>query len=249
MFYFITLTLLILIIFLNSAILKTLIFLVTLMFLVWLLKTYKYKNSTYYKQTGIPKQKALTNKGSLLEYKICLLLEKLPVYKKVLLNIYLPYDGDKTKECDIIFICSYGVFVIESKNLFGNVYGNSSDRFWSQEIFDKTYSFYNPVKQNVSHIKSIIKNIIIYEEDFYKSLIVFGVNTNIENIFVDKDVSFILKYNKLKRFFRKQFKSYAILDKYQIDEIYKRLEPYNKVSKKIKKKHIKNVKKLNKKRF
>lgn len=63
------------------------------------------------------------------------------------------------QQIDHILICKKGVFVIETKNLKGIIYGNSQKNQWSQ-VFEcnssrgsycRKFEFYNPVMQNKGH--------------------------------------------------------------------------------------------------
>ena len=59
-------------------------------------------------------------------------------------------------QIDHILINSAGIWVIETKNYSGEIYGNEEDRYWRQVLgygYNKTVNkFYNPKKQNATHI-------------------------------------------------------------------------------------------------
>ena len=59
------------------------------------------------------------------------ILNNQPEYKKVLINIYIP-NGNHTNEIDSILINNYGVFVIESKGYSGWIFGNETNKTWTQ---------------------------------------------------------------------------------------------------------------------
>ena len=46
---------------------------------------------------------------------------------KILRNLYVPKDNGETTEIDVLFICSKGILVIESKNYSGWIFGNEDD--------------------------------------------------------------------------------------------------------------------------
>ena len=103
-------------------------------------------------------------------------------------------QNNKTIQIDHILISNKGVIVIETKNYSGRIYGNDSQREWTQvlQYGNVKNKFYNPVKQNASHcyfIKSLInKNIPII------SVVVF-VQDNVE--FIESENTIGL--SKLKR--------------------------------------------------
>lgn len=73
---------------------------------------------------------------------------------KVLRNIYIPKDNGETTEIDVIFITQKGIFVIESKNYSGWIFGDEKSTYWTVMLPNKEKNrFYNPIKQNQTHIK------------------------------------------------------------------------------------------------
>ena len=50
---------------------------------------------------------------------------------KVLRNIYVPKDNNETSEIDVIFITQKGIFVIESKNYSGWIFGDEKSSYWT----------------------------------------------------------------------------------------------------------------------
>ena len=73
---------------------------------------------------------------------------------KILKNVYLPTEDGGTSEIDLLYITQKGIFVIESKNYSGWIFGNEKDQFWTQSLPDGYKNrFYNPIKQNRTHMK------------------------------------------------------------------------------------------------
>lgn len=56
------------------------------------------------------------------------------IYGKVLRNIYIPKEDSSTSEIDVLFICTKGLFVLESKNYSGWIFGNERDKFWTATL-------------------------------------------------------------------------------------------------------------------
>ena len=50
---------------------------------------------------------------------------------KVLRNVYLPKDNGETSEIDLLFITKVGIFVIESKNYSGYIFGTDTNQKWT----------------------------------------------------------------------------------------------------------------------
>lgn len=92
---------------------------------------------------------------------------------KVLRNVYIPKDDGTTSEIDLVFITQKGIFVIESKNYSGWIFGNEKDNSWTVSMVGgKKYKFYNPIKQNRKHIKWLYNYIQMDIPTF--SMIVFS---------------------------------------------------------------------------
>ena len=83
-------------------------------------------------------------------------------------------SDEKSVQIDHILISRYGLFVIETKNYGGRIYGSDNQLEWTQ-VFGRTKNkFYNPVKQNANHVyhlsKILNKKVPIY------SIVVFVKN-------------------------------------------------------------------------
>ena len=75
----------------------------------------------------------------------------------VIHNLKLRIDTNKTSQIDHIVINRNGIFVIETKNYSGRIYGQESQQEWTQVLaYGKVKNrLYNPVKQNKSHLYHI----------------------------------------------------------------------------------------------
>ncbi|MFA5692943.1 MAG: NERD domain-containing protein [Acholeplasmataceae bacterium] len=80
---------------------------------------------------------------------------------------------NKTSQIDHIIISKKGVFVVETKNSGGRVYGNEESYRWTQVLAhgNVKHEFYNPIRQNKSHIYALSK--ILNRNDCFHSVIVF----------------------------------------------------------------------------
>ena len=93
--------------------------------------------------------------GHFGEYLIEYALNSLPGYSKQLCNVYLPYKG-RTSEVDVIMLHETGIYVFESKNYSGWIFGDESGQYWTQFLNKNTKNrFYNPILQNKTHIRAL----------------------------------------------------------------------------------------------
>lgn len=73
-------------------------------------------------------------------------------------------NGNSTTQIDHIVVSVYGIFVIETKNYKGWIFGNSHKDYWTQNIWGNKYSIYNPLLQNKKHISFLMKKFSFLKE-------------------------------------------------------------------------------------
>lgn len=69
-------------------------------------------------------------------------------------NVTLP-TPDGTTQIDHIFVSRFGVFVVETKNMRGWIFGGEKQPQWTQTIFKESFKFQNPLRQNYKHTKAL----------------------------------------------------------------------------------------------
>ena len=93
----------------------------------------------------------------------------------ILLNdCTLPDEQAGTTQIDHILLSPYGIFIIETKNYKGWIFGSERQKMWTQKIFKKSYKFQNPLHQNYKHqkvLELVLADIIAPE--YLHSIIVF----------------------------------------------------------------------------
>lgn len=96
-------------------------------------------------------------------------------------NDYKIVDEGMSCQIDHILINQNGVFVIETKNYSGNIYGTDEQREWTQVLaYGKIKNkIYNPIKQNNTHLYRIRK---ILPKEFPLISIVVFVQNNTQHI-------------------------------------------------------------------
>lgn len=58
-------------------------------------------------------------------------------------------------QIDHIVLSRYGVFVIETKNYSGWIFGDAKSKQWTQTIYGNKSRFQNPLHQNYKHVKAV----------------------------------------------------------------------------------------------
>ena len=86
-------------------------------------------------------------------------------------NVTLPTENGTT-QIDHIIVSVYGVFVVETKNLRGWIFGHPNQKTWTQTIYKHSNKFQNPLHQNYKHTKTL-QVLLGLEENQIHSVIVF----------------------------------------------------------------------------
>lgn len=153
------------------------------------------------------------------------LLDLLGNKGKILRNLYIPKDDGTTSEIDLIFITQKGIFVIESKNYSGWIFGKQYDQYWTQSLPNRSKKrFYNPIRQNYNHIVWLKKHLNLEIPMF--SFIVFSERCEIKNVAITDGSVFVMKRDKLNASIKQVWKDEPdILDSAEIEQIYNNLLP------------------------
>jgi len=138
-------------------------------------------------------------KGKIGEWIVSLANYRLGADYKKIDNVTLQLQ-DGTTQIDHIIVSRYGIFVIETKNYKGWIYGNEREKNWTQNIFGKKNSFPNPLHQNYRHIKGLEELLGI--SDIHSIIVFVGdctfKSTMPDNIFKDgRYISYIKSFNKV----------------------------------------------------
>lgn len=201
-----------------------------------------YEKSEYKQLTGTSFGKTFFNKGLYGEYLIVKELQKLPGKHKTLVNLYIPKTNGDTTEIDVIFIHESMIYVIESKNYSGWIYGRERDYKWTQVFQNKKkYKFYNPIKQNRSHIQHLQRLLSSVDEKFFYSLIVFSNRCTLKSIDIESECIEVINRNRLHVV--KKINALHRPDAIPVNLIYNKLLPYTNVEEQVKEKHINDLRK------
>ncbi len=84
---------------------------------------------------------------------------------------------DGTTQIDHIIVSVYGVFVVETKNLRGWIYGSPQQKMWTQKIFRNTYRFQNPLHQNYKHSKTLQALLNLEDQQVHSVVVFIGDST------------------------------------------------------------------------
>lgn len=213
----------------------------------WCKNKVGYKDCAYYRVTHNKYFSMRFNKGRFGEY---LTYKSLKKYEetgaKFLFNAYIPKGNNETTEIDVLMICSNGIFVFESKNYGGWIFGSEDQKYWYQTLKagrgrSRKEQFYNPIMQNRTHIKHL-KN-LVGDNIPMKSIITFSDRCVLKSIKITShDVNVINRYHVnsvVKQICNQSCET--LLTTEQINEIYNKIYPYTQVNEAVKTQHVANI--------
>ena len=87
-----------------------------------------------------------------------------------------------TSQIDHIVLSEYGIFVIETKNYKGWIFGNERAENWMQVIYKEKHQFRNPVKQTWGHVYALQSVLSDFPQAKYYSIIVFSGSAVLKEI-------------------------------------------------------------------
>ena len=188
-----------------------------------LLADLRYKRSLFCKENGnLPLEKLKKDGGAYGEY---LTFDALRREKaKWLFRLRLPH-GEEFTEIDALLIGPRGMFVLESKNLSGRIYGRPSQPDWVQTVLTgrgvKKKRFFNPLMQNAAHLRALRE--ICGNDVPAFPMVVLGSDCEIWTPELQKcrELLNVQDLRKTVRSFKK-----GALSQERIDELYALLLPY-----------------------
>lgn len=168
------------------------------------------------------------------EGRVARLLSKLPVEQyKVINDLMVLYNGH-TVQIDHVVVSQYGVFVIETKNYHGSIYGGNDSEYWTRVLGGRRFGFYNPIIQNKGHV-SALSNMLSLDEYVFVSIIAFA--ENVEFKFKADRVIYMHQVNTVIQSIRE-----PLLSEEKVVRIYKWLLALNIDSADARRQHVVNVK-------
>ena len=113
-----------------------------------------------------------------------------------LYNLYVPKSDGTTTEVDAVYITAKGIFVFESKDYSGWIFGSDTQKQWMQTFKNgKKQPFPNPVWQNDTHIKCL-GEFLKWKIPFF-SFVVFSDNCEIKKMSVVKSQAKVIQQYQL----------------------------------------------------
>ncbi len=84
---------------------------------------------------------------------------------------------DGTTQIDHVFLSPYGIFVLETKNMSGWIFGSEKQAQWMQKLYKRTFKFQNPLRQNYKHLKALEATLGVNPEHLHSVITFVGGST------------------------------------------------------------------------
>ena len=91
-----------------------------------------------------------------------------------------------TTQIDHLVVSVYGLFLIETKNRKGWIYGSKDQSNWTQTLFQEKYKFQNPLHQTFRQKKVLTELLNVNENEIF-TIIYFNGNCDFKTV-VPKNV-------------------------------------------------------------
>lgn len=174
-------------------------------------------------------------RGKKGEMSVTLHLKSLPKSQYTVLNNLLIQKGGHSSQIDHVVVSRYGVFVIETKDYKGTIYGSEDNYHWTQNIWGNKYELYNLILQNQGHVKALKAYLGVGNFPFIP-IVTFSTRANLR---INTKENAVLYYSEIVRFI--ESKKIVLLSDAEIETTVKMLSRLPKYTRKESSKHIKQV--------
>ena len=203
-----------------------------------------FNDSAYKVASGNSFLKTVFDKGNYGEFLTFDYLEKLGGDNKLMTNLYIPKEDGSTTEIDLIMLSHTGIYVFESKNYSGWIYGDEKNKNWTQTLENKQKNkFFNPIWQNKAHITALKSIVDIENDSLYKSYIIFSERCTLKKINIVSPNIKVIKRDQLNNAIRTDTRnSPELLTTEEINRLCSDLQKYAHADEQVKEAHIDNIK-------
>lgn len=149
-------------------------------------------------------------KGFFGEIIVRIILSLLPKEEYRVLNDCLLPTENGTTQIDHIVLSRFGIFVIETKNYSGKLYGKEFSEHWTQINGRSKVSIYNPLRQNYHHTK-VLEDLLELPSSCFIPVVVFSVESTVK-VESSKPLVYTVNLNRLIRSYEQEVIDPSLLD-------------------------------------
>ena len=115
-------------------------------------------------------------------------------------DLLLEKGNGEFSQVDVVVPTKVGILAFEVKDYRGWIFGNGGHEQWTQVMAygSKKYHFYNPIRQNASHIRNLRKELSLSDNIPIFSIIVFYGDCELKELNYIPQQTFVIKPYRLK---------------------------------------------------
>lgn len=147
-------------------------------------------------------------------------------------NIILP-SKNGTTQIDHLIVSVYGLFIVETKNKSGWIFGSEEQPSWTQSIYGKKYSFQNPLRQ-VFRQKKVLSEFLNLDESNIHTVVYFVGNCRFKTKLPDNVINW-----GVGRFI-KRFRNQVLLAE-EVNQVIQAIEQHLSESSLSKRDHLRSL--------
>lgn len=133
-----------------------------------------------------------TGRGRIGESRVARVLSRLDSASYSVINdLLLPVSNGGSSQIDHVIVSLYGIFVLETKNYQGWIFGGEKSETWTQVIYNTKTRFRNPIKQNWSHIYALKEALQEFPSLPFIPIVVFVGNAKLKKIKASSPVVYL----------------------------------------------------------
>lgn len=140
------------------------------------------------------------NRGTRSERNLVLELLKSGIPAQTIFHdLYVKKKNGTFSQIDVVIATTEGIIVIEVKEYSGWIFGNGNYDKWTQVLAygREKYRFFNPIKQNESHINALRKQHAQFENIPFYSIILFDGDCELKEIDFVPEGTFVARPYRL----------------------------------------------------
>ncbi len=181
-----------------------------------------------------------TGKGRIGERRVARVLSRLDSASyRVINDLLLPVSSGGSSQIDHVIVSLYGVFVLETKNYQGWIFGDEKNESWTQVIYNTKTKFQNPIKQNWSHVYALKEVLQEFPSLPLIPVVVFAGNAKLKKIEARSPVVYL---SQLMATIQENSKT-RCLSSDEVNSIVELLRSQNCVGRAARKEHAKRLEK------
>lgn len=177
-------------------------------------------------------RKIFVSAGQVGENAVARRLRWLPKDEYFVINdLLLDRGNGYSTQIDHVVVSPYGVFVIETKNIYGYIHGSDNSKLWRSCWRNRDLSFDNPILQNEAHIKAL-EGVLRDKQIKYIPIIAFSTNAELQ---VSVENTHVIYWSQVRRLIRRYNEPTMTIE--QAKQIYDYLKAVNDTDKDARAKH------------